>query len=135
MIKCIDHIGIAVKDIDAVLNFLKSSFGAEELKRTEYPELKQISSVVNVKGTNFELMQPTAPDGPIGNFVKNSGGGYHHISIFCENLEKLVGELEGKGIKIVGKMYEGPDRVAFVHPKSSNGLLIELTDTGSRGGK
>ncbi len=135
MIKGIDHIGIAVPNIDEMLNFLKESFGAVEYKRTEYPQLKQISSIVTLKGTNFELMQPTGPDGPIGAFIKNSGGGFHHISVFCEDLEKLVGELEGKGLKIIGKMYEGPDRVAFIHPKSAKGLLVELTDTGSFGKK
>ena len=135
MIKGIDHIAVAVKNIDEVLNFLKDSFGAVEGKRTEYHELKQVSSVVNLQGTHLELMQPTAPDGPVGNFVKNSGGGYHHISVLCENLEKLVGELEAKGLKIIGKMYEGPDRVAFIHPKYANGLLIELTDTGCSGKK
>jgi methylmalonyl-CoA/ethylmalonyl-CoA epimerase len=135
MIKGIDHIGIAVANIDEMLNFLKESFGAVEYKRTEYPQLQQISSIVTLKGTNFELMQPTGPDGPIGAFMKNSGGGLHHISVFCEDLEKLVGELEGKGLKIIGKMYEGPDRVAFIHPKSAKGLLVELTDTGSFGKK
>jgi methylmalonyl-CoA/ethylmalonyl-CoA epimerase len=135
MIKGIDHIGIAVPNIDEMLNFLKESFGAVEYKRTEYPQIQQISSIVTLKGTNFELMQPTGPDGPIGNFMKNSGGGFHHISVFCEDLEKLVGELEGKGLKIIGKMYEGPDRVAFIHPKSAKGLLVELTDTGSFGKK
>jgi methylmalonyl-CoA/ethylmalonyl-CoA epimerase len=135
MIKGIDHIGIAVTNIDETLNFLKESFGAEEYKRTEYPQLQQISSIVMLKGTNFELMQPTGPDGPIGNFMKNSNGGFHHISVFCDDLEKLVAELEGKGLKIIGKMYEGPDRVAFIHPKSAKGLLVELTDTGSFGKK
>ena len=135
MIKGIDHIGIAVTNVDEVLKFLKDTFSAEELKRTEYPQLQQISSVVDLQGTKFELMQPTGPDGPIGAFVKKSGGGLHHISIFCEKLEDLVGTLEGKGLKIIGKMYEGPDRVAFIHPKNANGLLFELTDTGSYGKK
>jgi methylmalonyl-CoA epimerase len=131
MIKGIDHIGIAVEKIDDILGIMKDYFGAQELKRTEYPELQQISSIVTIKGTNFELMQPTGPDGAIGKFMKDSKGGLHHVSVFCENLEKLVETLEGKGVKIIGKMYEGPDRVAFIHPKSARGLLIELTDTGS----
>lgn len=131
MIKGIDHIGIAVEKIDDILGIMKDYFGAEELKRTEYPELQQISSIVTIKGTNFELMQPTGPDGAIGKFMKDSKGGLHHVSVFCENLEKLVEALEGKGVKIIGKMYDGPDRVAFIHPKSARGLLIELTDTGS----
>jgi len=132
MIKEVDHIGIAVESIDGTLNFLKEIFGAEELKRTDYPEIQQISSVVSIKGTCFELMQPTGPDGPIGKFMKTSGGGLHHISIMCDDLEVLVKELEGRGIKIIGKMFDGPDRVAFIHPKSTQGLLIELTDTGTQ---
>jgi methylmalonyl-CoA/ethylmalonyl-CoA epimerase len=131
MIKGIDHIGIAVEKIDDVLNLMKEYFGAEELKRTAYPQLQQISSIVTLKGTNFELMEPTGPDGAIGKFMKDSKGGLHHISVICDNLEGLVNELEGKGVKVIGKMYEGPDRVAFIHPKSAKGLLIELTDTGS----
>jgi len=132
MIKQVDHVGVAVTSIDDILAFLKDSFGAEELVRNEYPELQQISSTVNIGGTNFELMQATGPDGAIGQFMKgNPRGGYHHISILCENLEALVDKLENKGLKIIGKMYEGPDRVAFIHPKSAHGLLIELTDTGS----
>ena len=132
MIKRIDHIGIAVENIDDTLTFLKDCFGAEELARNEYPDMQQTSSTVNIQGTNFELMEPSGPDGAIGQFMKNSPrGGYHHISILCDNLEGLVDELEKKGIKVIGKMYDGPDRVAFIHPKSARGLLIELTDTGS----
>ncbi|HQB13087.1 MAG TPA: VOC family protein [Syntrophales bacterium] len=136
MIKGIDHIGIAVKSIDETLGFMKDAFGAEEVKRIDYPQLQQVSSSVKIKDTTFELMQPTGPDGAIAQFMKNSPtGGFHHISVLCDDLEKLVGELEGKGLKIIGKMYEGPDRVAFIHPKSGKGLLIELTDTGTYGKK
>lgn len=131
MIKGIDHIGIAVEKVDDVLKIMKEYFGAEEVSRKTYPELQQISSYVTLKGTNFELMEATGPDGAIGKFMKNSKGGYHHISVLCDDLKALVGDLEGKGVTIVGKMFDGPDRVAFIHPKSSKGLLIELTDTGS----
>jgi len=106
MIKGIDHIGIAVKSIDETLGFMKDAFGAEEVKRIDYPQLQQVSSSVKIKDTTFELMQPTGPDGAIAQFMKNSPtGGFHHISVLCDDLEKLVGELEGKGLKIIGKMY------------------------------
>jgi len=132
VIKRVDHIGIAVENIDDTLAFLKDCFGAEELDRKEYPEMQQTSSTVNIQGTNFELMEPMGADGAIGQFMKNSPrGGYHHISILCDDLKTLVDELEQKGLKIIGKTYDGPDRVAFIHPKSAMGLLIELTDTGS----
>lgn len=131
MIKGVDHIGVAVETIDAMLSILKETFCTEELKRTDYPEIQQISSVVSINGTRFELMQPTGPDGPIGKFMK-AGGGLHHISILCDDLEGFVKDLESRGIKIIGKMFDGPDRVAFINPKNAQGLLIELTDTGTQ---
>ena len=132
MIKGIDHLGIAVENIDEVLAVLQEAFGADELTRKEYPQLQQISSIVSIQGNNLELMEPTGADGPVGQFMKNSRGGLHHFSVLCDDLEGLVSDLEKKGFKIIGKMFEGPDRVAFIHPKSAKGLLIELTDTGTQ---
>jgi methylmalonyl-CoA/ethylmalonyl-CoA epimerase len=129
-IQGLEHIGIAVRSIDKTLEFLKESFGAEELVRNKYPELQEISSTVRLKGTYFELIEPTGPKSVIGKFIEGSGEGFHHISILCDDLEKCVGHLEGKGLKIVGKVFEGPYRIAFIHPKSAHGLLIELTDKG-----
>lgn len=126
MIEAVDHIGIAVESIDDTLNFLKDTFGAVELTRKEYPEFQQISSKVTIKGTDFEIMQPTGPDGAIGQFMKNSRGGYHHISIRCSDLDAFTNELEKKGLKIIGKSIAGTDKIAFIHPKSAKGLLIEL---------
>ncbi len=130
MIKGVDHIGVAVESIDEMLTFLEETFGASELDRKDYPEMQQISSIVNLKGNHFELMQPTGPDGPIGKVMK-TGGGLHQNSILCDDLEGLVKDLEDRGIKIIGKMFDGPDRAAFIHPKNAKGLLIELTDTGT----
>lgn len=129
MIKGIDHIGIAVESIDDTVAFLKDTFGAKETSRTDYPALQQISAKVNLNGdTEFELMEPTGPDGAIGKFVKKTKGGLHHISIRCDDIESFVLELENKGIKVVGKMFDRPVKVAFIHPKSSKGLLIELKE-------
>lgn len=133
VIKCIDHFGFAVQNIDKMLKFLKEFFGAEEYKRTEYSELQQISSIVMLKGINFELMQPISPNGPIGRFMEKSNGGFHHLSILCDDLDDFLCELERKGLKIIGKKFDGPDRFAFIHPKSAKGLLVELTDTGCLG--
>jgi methylmalonyl-CoA/ethylmalonyl-CoA epimerase len=131
MIKGMDHVGIAVENIDDMVSFFKDTFGANETSRTEYPELQQISAKVNINGaTEFELMQPTGPDGAIGKFMKQSPkGGMHHISIRCDNIEKFVDELEKKGITVVGKSFDRPVKVAFIHPKSAKGLLIELKET------
>ena len=127
MIKGIDHVGIAVENLDDVVSFFQETFGAKETSRTEYKELQQVSAKVNLNGTTeLELMQPTGPDGAIGQFMKKSRGGYHHISIICENIEDLVDQLEKKGLIIIGKMFDSPSKVAFIHPKSSYGILLEL---------
>lgn len=131
MIKGIDHVGIAVENIDDMVSFFKDIFGAKETSRTDYPNLQQISAKVNINGeTEFELMQPTGPDGAIGKFMEKSPkGGMHHISIRCDNIKTFVDELEKKGIIVVGKSFDSPVKVAFIHPKSAKGLLIELKET------
>jgi len=127
MINGIDHVGIAVENLDDIVSFFQETFGAQETSRTEYKELQQVSAKINLNGTTeLELMQPTGPDGAIGQFMKKSRGGYHHISIVCENIEDFTDQLEKKGLIIIGKMFDSPNKVAFIHPKSAKGLLIEL---------
>jgi len=129
MIKGIDHVGIAVKSIDEVVSFLKDAFGAKEVSRTDYPGMQQISAKVNLNGdAELELMEPTGPDGAIGKFMEKTKGGYHHISIRCDDIEALSDELEKKGITVIGKMFDNPPKVAFIHPKSAKGLLIEIKE-------
>ena len=128
MIQGISHIGIVVQSIDDVLALLKDYFGAEEVRRTEIPEIKQISAIVKVGNGYFELIEPTAPDGVAGKFLEKSGGGLHHISLLCDDAVKVCDSLEKKGAKIIGKMSDGPYRGGFVHPKSSKGILFELKE-------
>jgi methylmalonyl-CoA/ethylmalonyl-CoA epimerase len=131
MIKGINHVGIVVKSIDEALGFLREAFGAEEVRRMEVPMMKQISSIVRIGEDCFELMEPTGPEGPAGSFLASRGGGLHHVSLLCSDVEALCGKLESQGLKIVSKVLEGPFRVAFLHPKSGKGVLYELTDTPS----
>jgi methylmalonyl-CoA/ethylmalonyl-CoA epimerase len=131
MIKGINHVGIVVKNLDEVLSVLREAFGAEEIQRMEIPPMKQISSIVRVGDSCFELMEPTAPEGPAGSFLETKGGGLHHISLLCDNVEVLCDKLESEGLRVIGKILEGPFRVAFLHPKSAKGVLYELTDTPS----
>ena len=126
MIKGINHLGIAVNNIDDTLAFLQAAFGAEEISRTEFPEMKQVSSIVALGDGKLELMEPTAPDGVVGRFLETKGGGLHHISLLCDDIKETCQELEGMGLQIIGKMLEGPVKVAFIHPKSAKGLLFEI---------
>ncbi len=129
MIKGINHLGIVVEDIDDVVAFLVDAFGAKEVTRIDFPKLKQSSAIVRIGGSFFELMQPTAPDGVVGKFLKNRGGGLHHISLLCDDVAALSEKLEAKGLEVVGKVLEGPTKVAFLHPKTTKGILFELAES------
>lgn len=131
MIKGINHLGIVVKSIDDVVDFLKESFGAEELKRVPFPNLQQISAIVRIGDGCLELMEPTGPDGTAGKFLESKGGGLHHISFLCDDVAEESEALEAKGLKIIGKMFNQPPKLAFIHPKSAKGILIELAEKAS----
>lgn len=131
MIKGINHLGIVVKNIDEVVDFLKESFGAVEIKRVPLPKLQQISSIVRIGNDCFEIMEPTGPDGATGKFLESKGGGLHHVSLLCDDVEKETEALEAKGLKIIGKMFDQPSKIAFVHPKSAKGILLELAEKSS----
>ncbi len=126
MIKGINHVGIVVKDIDDMLSFLRDTFGAEEVNRVEFPQLQQVSSIVKLGDGHFELMEPTGPEGAVGKFLESKGGGLHHISLLCDDVEAECERLEAKGLQVIGKMFDKPPKVAFLHPKSAKGILIEL---------
>ncbi|MBW1788207.1 MAG: VOC family protein [Deltaproteobacteria bacterium] len=128
MIKGINHVGVVVKSIDDMLGFLKEAFGAEEVKRMEFPQLKQISSIVKIGEGSFELMEATAPEGTVAKFLETKGGGLHHVSLLCDDIEAVCAELEQKGLTIIGKMFDKPPKVAFIHPKSAKGILFELAE-------
>ncbi len=131
MIRGINHLGIVVKDMDEVVSFLGETFGAEELKRLEFPQLKQISSIVRIGDGCFELMEPTAPDGAVGKFLEAKGGGLHHVSLLCDDVEAECERLEAQGLQVIGKMFDEPPKVAFLHPKSAKGILFELAEKSS----
>ena len=131
MVKGINHLGIVVENIDEMVSFLNQMFSAEEFKRIDVPQMQQISSLVRIGNDCLELMEPTSPDGPAGRFLKSTGGGLHHVSLLCDDVEETCDELELKGTKIVSKIFDESFRVAFIHPRDGKGILYELTDQPS----
>ena len=128
MIKKINHIGVVVEKIDEVVSFLVEMFGADEISRTEFKELNQISAMVRLGDDFFELMEPTSPDGIVGRFLESKGGGLHHISLLCDDVKFECDRLEAKGLAVIGKNLTRTSKVAFIHPKSSKGILFELSE-------
>ena len=129
MLEKLDHIGIAVKDLDQAMKLYQEAFGIK-------PSIVYESSYTNAKIAFFpigevrvELIQPINPDSVVGRFLEKKGEGIHHISYRVKDVDGSLAELERKGVQLIDKksrQVRENERVAFLHPKSTNGVLVEL---------
>jgi methylmalonyl-CoA/ethylmalonyl-CoA epimerase len=125
----IEHIGIAVKDLNASNDLFEKLFGAPPYK-TEVVESEGVSTSFFMNGPNkIELLEATNPESPIAKFLAKKGEGIHHIAFDVEDIEAEIARLTSEGFIILNETpKKGADNklVAFLHPKSTNGVLIEL---------
>lgn len=126
MIQRINHIGLCVNSIDDTLAVL-AVFGAKEISRQAYPELGQTSCMVGLGPDLFELMEPIGEQGVVPKFLATHGQGLHHISLLSDDLDADYARLQQEGIRVLGDL-EDPMRVVFTHPKTTAGVIYELTD-------
>ena len=129
MLNKISHLGIAVKDLDAVLSFYADSLGLECAGQEEVPSQKVKVAFLPLGQTNIELLESTEPDGPIAKFIENRGEGIHHIAIEVDDIEQALAELKAKGVRFIDEVPRvgaHDAKIAFIHPKASHGVLIEL---------
>jgi methylmalonyl-CoA/ethylmalonyl-CoA epimerase len=125
----VDHIGVAVNSIDTALKFFKDTLGLKLAGSETVAEQKVTTSFLPVGDTEVELLQSTAPDGPIAGFIEKKGEGVQHIAFMVENIEEALKELQDKGVRLIDKvprMGAGGKKIAFLHPKDTNGVLVEL---------
>ncbi|HVO65956.1 MAG TPA: methylmalonyl-CoA epimerase [Syntrophales bacterium] len=125
----VDHIGVAVNSIEASLKFFASTLGLKLEGSETVAEQKVTTAFLPVGDTEVELLQSTAPDGPIAGFIEKKGEGVQHIAFLVDNIEAALKELEAKGIRLIDKvprMGAGGKKIAFLHPKDTNGVLVEL---------
>ncbi len=131
MIEGIDHIGIAVKDLEEAMSIYRDIFGLE-FKGTETIEEQKINlASFIIGGVKIELIKPTHPDEPIGKFIEKRGEGIHHIAFRVENINGILKELSAKGLTLIDeKARTGANgtQIAFIHPKDMKGVLIELVE-------
>ena len=131
MIKEIDHIGIAVKDLEEAMRVYGDILGLEFGGTETIEEQKIIQSTFLAGGVRIELVKSTHPDGPIGKFIEKRGEGIHHIAFRADNIDESLKNLSSKGINLINKSAkigaEGT-RIAFIHPKDMKGVLIELVE-------
>jgi methylmalonyl-CoA epimerase len=131
MLKKIDHIGIAVPDLEEVKQTLSAAFEMEPEFEEEITDQKVKVAGFHIGDSIVEYLQPTSDDSPIARFLQKKGPGIHHIAYQVNNLTRVLETLENKGFQLIDKIprkgAEGK-KIAFVHPKSINGILIELCE-------
>jgi methylmalonyl-CoA/ethylmalonyl-CoA epimerase len=127
----IEHIGIAVKDMDAAIKYYEEVLGLKCYSVEEVQDQKVKTAFFKIGQTKIELLESTSPDGPIGKFIEKKGEGIHHIAFSVNNLEGQLEDATSKGVQLIDtkprKGAEGLD-IAFIHPKSTFGVLTELCE-------
>ncbi len=127
----IEHIGIAVKSIDEAKKYYEDVLGLKCYKVEEVADQKVKTAFFKIGDVKIELLESTDPDGPVGKFIEKKGEGIHHIAFASQNIEETINHLQDKGIKMIDeksrKGAEGLD-IAFLHPKSTMGVLTEICE-------
>lgn len=126
MFQKINHIGLAVNDLDAYTEKLDKMFGAKVLKEARYEEAGQISRLVQCGDFQFELMQPLDVEGTIGKYLQKNKEGVHHISLFTDDFDDDCEKLQETGVKLLGVTELDGLRYSFTYPKTSGGVLYEI---------
>lgn len=127
----IEHIGIAVKDLKKAIKYYEDTLGLVCYAVEEVTDQKVKTAFFKIGQTKIELLETTDPDGPIARFIDKRGEGIHHLAFAVDNLEKSLEEVEDKGVRLIDsvprKGAEGLD-IAFLHPKSTFGVLTEFCE-------
>jgi len=130
-IKHIDHIGIAVKSIEEGSKFFTDILGLKLENEETVEEQKVKTGFFPITDSEIELLESTEPDGPVAKYINARGEGIQHIAFRVENIDEAVQELKEKGVRMIDnepRKGAGGARIAFIHPKESHGVLVELCE-------
>lgn len=131
-LKNVDHIGIAVPNLEEALRFYQDL--GLECHGTEIVEEQKVKvAFLPLGDTELELLESTSPDGPIAKFIEKNGGrgGIQHVALRVSNIEEAIAEMKEKGYKMIDESPRygaGNAQIAFAHPKSTHGILLELSE-------
>ena len=129
MINKISHIGLAVENLEEAKKFFNENFSLQSSEKENFGGLLFSFIPFEETGTQLELLESTSPDGHIAKFIEKRGQGVHHIALEVDDIQAELDNLKAKGIQLINeKPYRNAHQelVAFVHPKSTYGVLIEL---------
>ncbi|MBN1830858.1 MAG: methylmalonyl-CoA epimerase [Deltaproteobacteria bacterium] len=133
-VKRIDHIGIAVKGIEQAGKFYTDILGLEIDDIEHVSDQKVNVAFLPVADSEVELLESTDSDGPVAKYLGSRGEGVQHIAFRVEDIEEALRELKEKGVRLIDQAPRkgaGGARIAFIHPKETNGVLVELCERGN----
>lgn len=131
----IEHIGIAVKNLEESIKFYEDVLGMKCYAIEEVKDQRVKTAFFMLGQTKIELLESTDPEGPIGKFIEKKGEGVHHLAFAADGIEGALDELQQKGVQLIDKAprkgAEGLD-IAFLHPKSTHGVLMEICENKNK---
>jgi methylmalonyl-CoA/ethylmalonyl-CoA epimerase len=130
-VKHIDHIGVAVKTIGEAGRFYTDILGLKIMDIENVADQKVNVAFIPITDSEVELLESTHPDGPVAKYIDSRGEGVQHIAFRVENIEEALSELKSKGIRLIDEKPRkgaGGSKIAFIHPKETNGVLIEICE-------
>ncbi len=130
-IKHIDHIGVAVKSIGEAGRFYTDVLGLKIMDIEHVADQKANVAFLPITDSEVELLESTEPDGPVAKYIDSRGEGVQHIAFRVENIDEALEELKSKGVRLIDQQPRkgaGGARIAFIHPKETNGVLVEICE-------
>ncbi|WP_297475010.1 methylmalonyl-CoA epimerase [Thermococcus sp.] len=130
MFRKIDHVGIAVKNLDEAIKVWEG-LGLKVDEIEEVPDQKVRTAIIHVGESRIELLEPTSEDSPIAKFIAKRGEGIHHLALGVDDIEAHLEELKERGYLLIDekpRIGAGGAKIAFVHPKAVTGVLLELCE-------
>lgn len=134
MLKKIDHIGVAVQSLEQVKSLFAAVFGLEPEFEETVEEQKVRAAGFRIGESKIEFLEPTSPESPIAKFLEKRGEGLHHVALSVDDIVAVLGKMKAQGLRLIDEAprtgAEGK-KIAFVHPKSVSGILLELSQENS----
>jgi len=127
----IDHLGIAVNNMNEGKSFWSDILGLTFEGAETVAEQKVTTAFFPVGESEVELLESTSPDGPVAKFIEKKGTGFQHVAFRVENIEEALAELKAKGVQLIDQVPRkgaGGAKIAFLHPKATGGVLVELCE-------
>lgn len=127
----VDHIGIAVKNLDEMVKWYEDTLGVKAHGTEVVDEQKVTVAFLPIGESELELLESTSDDGPIAKFIEKNGEGIQHVALRVDNIDETLETLKEKGVRLIDQTPRygaGGARIAFVHPKATHGVLLELCE-------